>query len=149
MTYSPLKVYQRFGEKCCLHLQCRIINQARNQKVAASCIMLVSFLAYSSALKLRWHVTPKRWMTFNGLQGVISQKINLFITSAVWLTFSLTAAYRLHRSLTEIRYDLCTYFTMPHRASGGSSGCHCIYGWENFSIRRSFIICILLFISSC
>jgi hypothetical protein len=28
-------------------------------------------------------VPPKRWMTFNGLHGVISQKIELFITTAV------------------------------------------------------------------
>jgi hypothetical protein len=43
-------------------------------------------------------VTPKRRLTFNGLQGVIFQKINLFITTAVRVTFALTAAYRLHRS---------------------------------------------------
>lgn len=33
----------------------------------------------------RWmrHEPPKRLLTFNGLQGVISQKIELFITIAV------------------------------------------------------------------
>jgi hypothetical protein len=31
----------------------------------------------------RWHVPPKCWLTFNGLHGVISQKTELFITTAV------------------------------------------------------------------
>jgi hypothetical protein len=30
-----------------------------------------------------WHVTPRRRLTFNGLHGVISQKIELFITTGV------------------------------------------------------------------
>jgi hypothetical protein len=38
--------------------------------------------AYSSTLKWRQHVPPKCWLTFNGLHGVITQKIELFITTA-------------------------------------------------------------------
>jgi hypothetical protein len=29
------------------------------------------------------HVPPKRWLAFNGLHSVISQKIELFITTAL------------------------------------------------------------------
>jgi hypothetical protein len=39
---------------------------------------LVSCSAYSSTLKWRWHVNPKRCLTFNGLHGVISQKTKFF-----------------------------------------------------------------------
>jgi hypothetical protein len=43
------------------------------------------FLAWLILGPRRWrrHVPPKRRLTFNGLQGVISQKILLFITTAV------------------------------------------------------------------
>jgi hypothetical protein len=33
--------------------------------------------------RLRWHVPPKPWLTFSGLPGVISQNIELFITTGV------------------------------------------------------------------
>jgi hypothetical protein len=35
------------------------------------CFMVVSCLVYSSALILRRHIPPKRWVIFNGLHGVI------------------------------------------------------------------------------
>jgi hypothetical protein len=67
---SPLKVNQRFGETCRLHLQGLGISKARNQR------------------KSRWqaelcwsfwqHVPPKRPLTFSGLHGAISQKIRHF-----------------------------------------------------------------------
>jgi hypothetical protein len=53
---SLLKVIQRFGEKCCLHLQDRKIGQERNQHEAGS--------------------------KQSGLDGVISRKIRLFITTS-------------------------------------------------------------------
>jgi hypothetical protein len=46
-------------------------------------LLSVSCLAYSSALKMGRYVLPKRRLTLNGLHGVISQKIILFITTAV------------------------------------------------------------------
>jgi hypothetical protein len=53
---SPLKVNRRFGGTYRLHLQSR---------------------------RTRWkRYSPKRRMTFNGLHGVISQKIVFFITTA-------------------------------------------------------------------
>jgi hypothetical protein len=42
--------------------------------------MLVSCLAYST-LRWRWYVPPKRQLTFNELNGVISQKMACFITT--------------------------------------------------------------------
>jgi hypothetical protein len=48
-----------------------------------TCSMLVSCLAYSSTLKIRGDIPPKHLLTFNGLHGVISQNIVLFITTAV------------------------------------------------------------------
>jgi hypothetical protein len=45
--------------------------------------MLVSYLAYSSTLKMEAKYSSKRWLTFNGLKGIIPQKAELFITTAV------------------------------------------------------------------
>jgi hypothetical protein len=39
--------------------------------------------ACSSTLKWMRYVPPKRRLTFNGIHGVISQKVGLFITTAV------------------------------------------------------------------
>jgi hypothetical protein len=39
--------------------------------------MLVPCLAYSSTLKMEAIITSKLWLTFEALQGIISQKIEL------------------------------------------------------------------------
>jgi hypothetical protein len=49
----------------------------------AACVMLVSCLAYSLTLKVKQHISLKCCLTVTGLHGVISQKIELFITTAV------------------------------------------------------------------
>jgi hypothetical protein len=56
-----------FGTTARLHFHGRRISQVRNQ------------------LGIRWgrYVLPKRRLTFNGLHGVIFQKIESFITTAV------------------------------------------------------------------
>jgi hypothetical protein len=60
---SPLKVNWCFGGACCLML----------------------FLTWCILLLWRWrqHVSPKPWSTFRRLHGVVSQKVELFITTAV------------------------------------------------------------------
>jgi hypothetical protein len=112
MSCSPLKVNQRCGGTCCLHLQGRRISQAKKQREAGSkqsrvvrqptfrrnisptssgpsllCLLPVScwILAWLTLRPWRWrrHVPPKRRLSSNGLHGVISQKIELFITNAV------------------------------------------------------------------
>jgi hypothetical protein len=45
--------------------------------------MLDSYMAYSSTLKMEATLPPKRQFAFNGLHGVITQKIELFITTGV------------------------------------------------------------------
>jgi hypothetical protein len=69
---SPLIVNLRFGGTSRLYLQGR--------SATASCW----FLAWRilQPWRLRRHVTPQCRLTFNGLHGVISQKILLFITIA-------------------------------------------------------------------
>jgi hypothetical protein len=65
---SPLKVNRRFGGAYRPYLQGQRISQARNQRDAVS---------KHSDCYLR------RRLTFNGLHGVICQKVELFITTAV------------------------------------------------------------------
>jgi hypothetical protein len=55
----------------------------------ATCFMLVSCLAYSSTLKMEATGLLKRVVTFNGLHGHISQKIELFIHQVLYSIFRL------------------------------------------------------------
>jgi hypothetical protein len=75
---SPMKLNRRFGGTYCLHLQGGRIIQARNGiKQAVRRDLLVSSLVYPSTLKKRQYSPPKRRLTFTGLHGGISQKIEL------------------------------------------------------------------------
>jgi hypothetical protein len=66
-TCSPLKVNRRFGGTCHLIFWC--------------CLISRSFLAWLILRPWRWrHVLPKRRLAFNGLRGVISRKLEPFIT---------------------------------------------------------------------
>jgi hypothetical protein len=59
------------------------------------CLQPAWFLAWLSLEPriLRLHIPPKCWLTFNGLHGVISQKIQLFIITAVWTSDYTVLAY--------------------------------------------------------
>jgi hypothetical protein len=50
------------------------------------CLTLVSFLAYSSTLKIELLYPPKNPLTFNGLHGVIPHKTELFISIIVTIS---------------------------------------------------------------
>jgi hypothetical protein len=50
---------------------------------------LVSCSAYSSTMKMGAVYSFKRWLIFKGLYGVISQKIELFITTAVRTSYPM------------------------------------------------------------
>jgi hypothetical protein len=64
---SPFKVNRHIGGIFRLHLQERRISEAKNQPEAGS--------KQSSGGDM---FLQKLWLTFNGLHGVISQKIELF-----------------------------------------------------------------------
>jgi hypothetical protein len=86
---SPLKMNRRFGGTYRLHLQVRRISRARNQResswqVTSACNLIsLWFLARLIRRPRRWrrYDTSKRWLTFDGLHGVIFQKIVLFKTT--------------------------------------------------------------------
>jgi hypothetical protein len=63
--YSPLKINRHFGTKCRLHRQCRIMNQARNQRESRWQTEFWFFII----IPWRWRrqVPPKLRLTFNGL----------------------------------------------------------------------------------
>jgi hypothetical protein len=102
--WSPLSFNRHFGGTCRLHLQDRRINQARNQRESRWQAKLYSdmlsrwFLARLILRPWRWrrHVLPKRRLTFNGLHGVISQKIRFFIPTAVRTSNLKTAIFFLN-----------------------------------------------------
>jgi hypothetical protein len=74
---SQLKLNERFGGICGFYLQGRRMSQANRLRLLRASR---SFLAWIILLpwRERWHVPPKRRLTFNGLHGVMSQKIELF-----------------------------------------------------------------------
>jgi hypothetical protein len=85
-TCNPLKVDGRFGGIFRHHLQGRRISQIKNQRVsswqaehASRCFLAWLILRPWS---YRRHIPPNR-VTFNGLQDVITEKIELFITTGV------------------------------------------------------------------
>jgi hypothetical protein len=88
MPYGPLEANRRFGGTSACHLLSRW------------------YLAQLIFRPWRWrrYVSPKRWLTFSGLHGVISEKIVLFITTAV-RTSSLTIQ-GIHCWLTSYWYLL-------------------------------------------
>jgi hypothetical protein len=77
MPCSPLKLNRRFGGTYGLHIQSWWIRRARNQPE--------SKWQESVLRPWRWrrYILPKSRLIFNGLYGVVSQKILLFITTAV------------------------------------------------------------------
>jgi hypothetical protein len=80
---SSLKVNRRFGGTY-LHLQ---KSHARTHREVGSklCKLVCWVLAWLFLLPWRWrrHVPPKRRLPFNRLDGVISQKTEIFITTYV------------------------------------------------------------------
>jgi hypothetical protein len=73
---SPLKGNQRFGGACRLHLQ-GLINQEIIQHETCS---------NQSPWRRRRHISLKNTLTFNRLHGIMSQKIEFFITTGVRTT---------------------------------------------------------------
>jgi hypothetical protein len=79
-TYNPLEVKLLFGGSCRLHLQDPRISQVRKEQSSVCYQFSRWFLARHClrSWRWRWHVPPKRWLTFNGIHGVISQEDRTF-----------------------------------------------------------------------
>jgi hypothetical protein len=78
---SPLKVNRNLWSSCQLHLQGRWVSQVSSACLIMSCWFFASLTLQPSWR--RWHNPPKCQLTFNGLRAVISQKTELFISTAV------------------------------------------------------------------
>jgi hypothetical protein len=123
---SPLSVNRRFGGTYRLHLQGRI-SSARNQHASillATCLLAVCCSAYFFDPEDGGDVPPKRRFTLNGLYGVISQKMILFITTAVktsnpayWIN---SIVYFSHKSLINIYSYPVSMFVLEHLLNASS-----------------------------
>jgi hypothetical protein len=74
--YTLLKVNRRLAGTCRLHLQGRRISRERKKR--ESRWQVVYYLTW----RWRRHVPPKHRLTSKALHGVISQRIELFISTA-------------------------------------------------------------------
>jgi hypothetical protein len=110
-TYSPLKVNRRVGGACRPHLHGRRISQARNQHEIAS-RSLLWFHASRNLWPCKWRrrFRPKVRLTFNGIRGVISQKIGLLGLrfSETSVTFCQTIRRLILESSTHQKYMFVT-----------------------------------------
>jgi hypothetical protein len=70
----------------------------------ASRALLVSCSAYSWTLKMKATFPLKRRLTFKGLHGVISQEIELFITTAVRTSNPTTMGFDGHEETKNPSY---------------------------------------------
>jgi hypothetical protein len=93
---SPLKVNRRFGGTYRLHLQSRIISRARYRRKSRWQAEICFRAGFLFGLFFDTEDGGGR-LTFNGLHGVISQKIELFITTSVG-TSKPVASFPLNQS---------------------------------------------------
>jgi hypothetical protein len=80
MQCSSLKINRCFGETCRLLIQGWKISQARNRRRAVSKPISACCLLNAAG---GGHVSPKSRLTFNGLDDIICQKIELSISTSV------------------------------------------------------------------
>jgi hypothetical protein len=80
---SPLKDDRYFGGTYRRHLQ--------DRRIIAYHLISLCFLAQLILRRWRWsrHIPLKRRLTFNGLHGVISQKITLYVMNTAQCLFNL------------------------------------------------------------
>lgn len=101
-----------------LDTQGRRISQARDQHEACN-KKLRWFWLPLELWKLRLYVLPKRWLTLNRLQGVISQKIGLFLTSCVTTPDPKYSLINIVFS----NVTMCSLLVCYHRFRGTCCGC--------------------------
>jgi hypothetical protein len=77
MPHSPLKSIQHIRGAC--HLQ--LHGRRKQHEAGSKQSKLVLCLAYSLTVKMEVICSSEHWLIFNGLHGVISQMIILFITT--------------------------------------------------------------------
>jgi hypothetical protein len=79
--YSPLKTNRRFEGTYLLHLHGLSVSQVRNQHGAGVKQRFLLGLLFSR--EQRRQVPPKRYLTFNWVHGIISQKSDRFIFTKI------------------------------------------------------------------
>lgn len=83
-SVTPLIVNRCFGGICGLHLHDRRISRVKNRQeiLPVNCFMIVLCFSYSSILKMAAKYPSETSVDFQP-DGVISQNIEVFITTAV------------------------------------------------------------------
>jgi hypothetical protein len=106
----PFKFNRRFGGTCRLHFEGRRISK---QVIFGNQVERKAKLATSKWMR---HVPPKRRLTYNGLHGVVYQKTELFITTAVGTSDPTQVKKKVKFSLCLINQAVC------HNGIWGSGG---------------------------
>jgi hypothetical protein len=126
MLCSPLKINWRFGRTC-----------------SACHLLSWWFLVWLILGPCRWrrHVPPKRWLTFKGLHGVISQEVELYITTAVRTSNSTNFLWNIFHSS---KYLLSPAWVMHSNACKSSYKVVVKIVWSKQKLRWLNIFYIIL-----
>jgi hypothetical protein len=121
---TPLKVNRRFGGTFRLQLE---VGEQAMQETSMKQVVSITLLIIRP-WRWRWHVPPKRPLTFNGLHGVISQKMELFITTAVRTSnpTCLTTLIFLSSFVALDNRSSELLFTCITNSTGGGKALHCV-----------------------
>jgi hypothetical protein len=117
---SPFSFNQRFGETYRLHLQSRRNTFSKTSKQAGdkqkpNACFLVLLNLFLRPWRWRPYVPPKRQWKLNGLHGVISQKMILFITTAVKTSNSTLFKIWWHGGNTEFGNEILSLVSTGSR----------------------------------
>jgi hypothetical protein len=109
---SPSEVNGLSGGTYRLHLHGWRVSQTSNQQYDG-------LLDYKSTLQPRWwkqDIPPKRRLTFNGMHLIISQNIELFVTTAVSaLSIAISGQRQMllwHCNCSSVRMSVCPKYGM-------------------------------------
>jgi hypothetical protein len=138
---NSLIVNRRFEGTNSLHLHDQSISRAINQHESRFLSRFILRL-----YGLRWCVPPKRRLNFNGLHGFISQKIVIFITNTVMISYRYDVESVVLTTLVmkiSVVWDImsCSPLKFKRRFGGAALLVYCFihtrcnqteaYGWLN------------------
>jgi hypothetical protein len=66
----------------------------------AACLILVPCLAFLRPWRWRWHIPPKRWLTFRGLHCIISQNLRTYILTSCPIRLENGTEYKKPNRIT-------------------------------------------------
>jgi hypothetical protein len=94
------------------------IFKRRTYNLSSVCLLLAGFLHGFQRWK-RWHIPPKRLLTFNGIHDIIFQKMQLLITTAMRISNLTLISYLILYKRLSYSVRLAQQQNRNHKLSAG------------------------------